>query len=278
MTAEHQRRICVTPHKTAWTAIVTSIVLHSVGFAALASWTASSKTSLVRFAGREQAFELTLSFAQPQWNIDPMTLDDFATDLPVVIEPDKARIGKHTYVHTPTVEVSADDLLLDSAIDSIEQPSELATVGDVHDDELHDHDDELHDIVKQSTPRTPTIEHRQANPKTSNLAIAVPPSNLASNLASNLGNTEDIPPDLSQNAPPTYPAHAIQSGWEGTVLLRVWIDETGHITKVKVARTSGYRILDGAAAAAVRQWNAIPANRGAKPVSTVELLPVRFKL
>ncbi len=242
--------MCVAPHKMAWTAIAASIVFHALGFAALATWSASSKSSHVRFAGREQAFQLTLSFAQPQWDVDPVTLDDFEIDPPVVIEPDKARIGKHTYVYAPTVELSptielaADELLLDSAID---QP-----------------------LPRQPAHSTPTKKHRPENPKTSNFAVAVPPSNL--------GNTEEFPPDLSQNAPPSYPAHAIQNGWEGTVLLRVWIDETGHITKVEVARTSGFRILDGAAATAVRLWNAMPANRGGKPVSTVELLPVRFKL
>ena len=255
----------------AWTAIATSVVFHAVGFAALVTWPASSKSSHVRFAGREQAFQLTLSVAEPQWNVDPETYEIRETDPPVVIEPYKARIGKHTYVQAPTVRLSADDFLLDSAIDSTQQLPELATLDDVH---------ELHDVAEQPALRTATIEHHQAPlflgklAKTSNLAVTVP----SSNLASNLGNTEEFPPDLSQNAPPTYPAHAIQNGWEGTVLLRVWIDEAGHITKVEVARTSGFRILDGAAVAAVRQWNAIPANRGGKPVMTVELLPVRFKL
>jgi len=217
LTAERQRKRGVAPPKRAWAAIAISAVLHAVGFAALVTWPTNSH---VRFAGRERAFQFMLSFTQPQWDSDPVTLDDFETDLPVVIEPNKARIGKRAYVHSPTVEISVDDLLLDSAIDST----------------------------------------------------------LSSNSASSSGSTEEIPPDFSQNTPPTYPSPAIQNGWEGTVLLRVWIDETGRVTKVEVARTSGYRILDGAAATAVRQWIAIPANRGAKPVATVELLPVQFQL
>jgi len=231
----------------AWTAIATSVVFHAVGFAALAAWATSSKSSHVRFAGREQAFQLTLSVAEPQWNVDPVTLDDFEVDPPVVIEPHKARIGKHTFVHTPTVEISADDFLLDSDID--QQLSELT-------------------VPVAELARVLSLEH--SDPKSGDFGYNIPQSTL--------GNTEDIPPDLSQNAPPTYPAHAIQNGWEGTVLLRIWIDKGGHVTKVEVVRTSGYRILDGAAATAVRQWNAIPANRGGKPVTTVELLPVRFKL
>jgi len=250
MTAERRKKRCVAPPKIAWAAIAASVVLHAVGLAALAAWSTSTKSSHVRFAGHEQAFQLTLSLADPLWNVDPVSLDDFEPDPPVVIEPHKARIGKHTYVRAPTVELSADDLLLDSAIDSIEALPELATLDEVQE-----------------------VEPPRANPKTSQPARAALPSSSESSL----GNTEDIPPDLSRNAPPIYPAHAIQNGWEGTVLLRIWIDETGRVTKVEVARTSGFRILDGAAVTAVRRWLAIPANRDGKPAATVELLPVRFK-
>lgn len=127
------------------------------------------------------------------------------------------------------------------------------------------------DVAKRSwEPTTPTIQDRQMTSRMPDLAAVEPPSNL--------GNTEETPPDLSQNAPPTYPTHAILRGWEGTVLLRIWIDETGRVTKVEVARTSGHRVLDAAAETAVRQWKAIPANRGSKSVATVEVLPVWFKL
>jgi len=264
MTSERQKMIGIAPRKTVWIAIATSVVLHAVGFAAIATWSTSSKSSRVRFAGREQAFQLTLSLTQPQWEGESTTLDDFETDPPVVIEPNRARIGKHTYIQTPTVELSANDFLLDSAIDSTQQLPEFVALDDADDAELHA-------LTEPSAPKKPpTPEQQRTNLNASSSAVMVPQSTL--------GNTEETPPDLSQNAPPTYPSHAIQKGWEGTVLLRVWIDEAGRITKVKVVRTSGYPILDGAAATAVRQWSAIPANRGDKPVTTIELLPVRFKL
>jgi len=259
ITAEHRRKIDVAPRKTVWMAIATSVLFHAVGFAAMVAWPSIFTSFQVRFAGREQAFPLTLTIAQPQWNVDPTALDSFETSPPVVIEPNKARIGKHTYVQAPTVELSADDFLLNPPIDVTEPLSKLATL------------DEAYAMAEPLDLKTETIEHpRQTNPQPSNLAIATP--------SSSLGNTKEIPPDLSENTPPTYPTHAIQNGWEGIVLLRIWIDATGHITKAEVARTSGYRILDGAAATAVRQWNAKPASRGGKPVSTVKLLPVRFKL
>ena len=100
--------------------------------------------------------------------------------------------------------------------------------------------------------------------------VATPPSSTA--------NPNHTPPDLSQNAPPIYPALAIQRGWQGTVLLRFSINEVGSVTKVEVARSSGYPILDAAAVNAVRRWHAKPARHDGEPVATVEVLPVQFKL
>jgi protein TonB len=95
---------------------------------------------------------------------------------------------------------------------------------------------------------------------------------------SSVRNEDDKHPDLSRNLPPAYPATAIERRWEGTVLLRIRIDKLGRVTNVSVARTSGYPLLDSAAATAVRQWRGVPARRGGQAVATVEVLPVQFKL
>ena len=252
-----------TPGKTVRTAVAAAFVFHAMGFAALAAWSSNPKSSLVRFAGREQAFHVTLSLAEPQWDLEVLTDDEFETAPPVVIEPHKARISQHTFVPEPTVRLTEDELFLAPPDDFAEVLPEVSLL-----DEVHDRD--LHESVEQPAPETAAVEHRPSRRESSPTAIASP--------SSRLGNTEDLPPDLSHNAPPPYPAHALQKGWEGTVLLRVWVDEAGRVTRVEVARSSGHPILDGAAATAVRHWSAVPANRGGKPVKTVELLPVRFRL
>ena len=258
MAIGRERRIGVARHRIVGTALAASVLVHAAGLAALAALSTCPASSRVRFPGCEQVVQLAASLTDTQRTPDQVTLDVCPTDPPVVIEPAEATVAKRTYVQTPTVDISVVDFLVDADSQPAPRLPQRAARDDV-------------DVAKRSwEPSTPTIQDRQMTSRMPDLAAVEPPSNL--------GNTEETPPDLSQNAPPSYPTHAILRGWEGTVLLRIWLDETGRVTKVEVARTSGYRILDAAAETAVRQWKAIPASHGGEPVATVEVLPVRFKL
>jgi protein TonB len=93
-----------------------------------------------------------------------------------------------------------------------------------------------------------------------------------------LGTDPLLPPSFDGNRPPRYPELARQRGWEGTVLLRLYIAADGRVTEAKVEKTSGYPILDAAAVTTVRTWHGYPATRGGRPVATEELLPVRFAM
>lgn len=53
---------------------------------------------------------------------------------------------------------------------------------------------------------------------------------------------------------PSYPDIARQKGWEGKVLLEVQSDKNGHMSIVKVKKSSGYKILDEEAIKTVRSW------------------------
>jgi len=260
------RRNSIALHKKACLAITTSALLHAIGYAALVIWPLHSTISQVKFAGSKQTFQVNLSFSEPLWEIEEIEFDDLVDDrdldTSVVIEPSKARIGKHSFVHSPTIEVSADDLLLDAAT----EPTPEQTQTQPREQTI----DKVSDVVEKTVSHPPTNQQPLPHPQETSLASSTPPSKL--------GNSEEIPPDLSQNVPPVYPAHAVMNALEGTVLLRVWIDRTGQVTKVEVARSSGHRILDGAAAKVIRHWKALPASRAGKAVATVKLLPVRFKL
>jgi protein TonB len=85
-------------------------------------------------------------------------------------------------------------------------------------------------------------------------------------------------PSFAGNAPPHYPEVARRNRWEGQVLLRLSISAEGRVTSITVARSSGYELLDAAAASAVRSWRAAPAMLDGEPVATEEVLPVRFRL
>lgn len=103
-------------------------------------------------------------------------------------------------------------------------------------------------------------------------------SRLSVALQQQVGTNDREPPAFDGNRPPDYPAEAIARGIEGTVVLRLTIDEQGRVIEVEVARSSGHAILDEAAVAAVRSWRGRPARRGGRAVRVRQLLPIRFRL
>jgi protein TonB len=80
------------------------------------------------------------------------------------------------------------------------------------------------------------------------------------------------------NPSPNYPNVAIRRRYEGTVLLDVFVDKTGRAAEVKVARSSGYAVLDRNARADVSRWRFKPARRGMQTVEMWIQVPVRYEL
>lgn len=80
------------------------------------------------------------------------------------------------------------------------------------------------------------------------------------------------------NLPPRYPYMARRRGQEGQVLLRVRVTADGNAATVRVRRSSGYPLLDAAAATAARSWRFHPASRGGRPVAGAVDVPVAFTL
>ncbi|HEU5135913.1 MAG TPA: energy transducer TonB [Steroidobacteraceae bacterium] len=80
------------------------------------------------------------------------------------------------------------------------------------------------------------------------------------------------------NPPPDYPAQAVRQGWQGTVLLRVRVLQTGAVESVEVVRSSGKKLLDDAAIHTVERWVFAPSTRGSTPVDGFATVPIEFKL
>ena len=85
-------------------------------------------------------------------------------------------------------------------------------------------------------------------------------------------------PRPQRNPPPIYPSLAATRRWEGKTTLRVRIEADGGVSKVEVARSSGYPVLDAAAVRAIRNWVFTPALKDGKPTAITVRLPVRFSL
>ncbi len=80
------------------------------------------------------------------------------------------------------------------------------------------------------------------------------------------------------NPKPGYPAFAKRMGMEGMVMLKVLVSRQGTALNIEVAHSSGYEILDRAAADAVANWRFVPAKHGDSPVEEWVQVPLAFHL
>jgi len=83
---------------------------------------------------------------------------------------------------------------------------------------------------------------------------------------------------LGRTIPPVYPRIARESGWEGTVLVRVAVQPDGRPDSIKVRKSSGHQILDEAAVEAVKKWRFFPAKDGNIPIRSMVEIPINFDL
>ena len=81
------------------------------------------------------------------------------------------------------------------------------------------------------------------------------------------------------NPKPAFPREALRERLQGTVMLRVVVDEAGNPVEVSVATSSGHRVLDRAAREQVlRKWKFVPARQNGRAVKAVGTVPVVFTI
>lgn len=90
--------------------------------------------------------------------------------------------------------------------------------------------------------------------------------------------TSELSVACPERSAPTYPATSRRMGETGIVVLRVELDERGHVAVARVSSSSGHSRLDDAALGAVRTWRCTPATRNGQPVRAVALQPFNFIL
>jgi protein TonB len=89
-------------------------------------------------------------------------------------------------------------------------------------------------------------------------------------------NRQALP--ASGNAPPEYPWTARVHGYQGRVVLSVWVSAQGAADRLAVLKSSGYPTLDRAALEAVQRWRFQPARRGGSDTGSLLYVPVMFRL
>ncbi len=90
----------------------------------------------------------------------------------------------------------------------------------------------------------------------------------------------DLPPvALDANSPVVYPPRLLKAGIEGTVVVRLYLDDHGTLMRdsTRIAESSGYPALDSAALSAAPRLHFAPALREGKPVAAPFLQPIQFR-
>lgn len=93
------------------------------------------------------------------------------------------------------------------------------------------------------------------------------------------GGSPFLQVQITYSPMPEYPDSARKAGWQGTVTLRVLVDEEGKSKSVEVYQSSGFALLDQAAVETVRKrWRFYPAREGEKQVENRIRIPIEFSL
>ncbi|MGA2624297.1 MAG: energy transducer TonB [Bacteroidota bacterium] len=87
----------------------------------------------------------------------------------------------------------------------------------------------------------------------------------------------DEQPTPSVKVQPPYPEIALRAGVQGTVLLRIHINDSGRVTNAGILRSDA-EIFNDPALTAARTWRFTPARRSGTPVGVSRLLSFRFAL
>ena len=92
-------------------------------------------------------------------------------------------------------------------------------------------------------------------------------------------NRDDSPVALDAEPLVEYPPALYQQGIEGTVSLRLFVDEKGTVVSesTQVAESSGYPAFDSAALAGVPKMRFAPAQRDGRSVAMTFTQPVHFR-
>lgn len=123
-----------------------------------------------------------------------------------------------------------------------------------------------------------TSEHAQSNVKSGEAGAAGSGSGSGAGQGSGAG-VPVTPPYLVASTDPRYPPAARNREIEGTVYVKMLVNDGGSVESAFVARSSGNDALDGAAVEAVYNWRFSPAKDTlGSPVRCYITMPVNFVL
>ena len=126
------------------------------------------------------------------------------------------------------------------------------------------------DIPADAAPTTAITQTTTTRPVVAPPPVAAPPS------TPKTAPRSDPRRPLSQ---PEYPPSSRRAGEAGTVILEVYVLDTGRVGEARVKQSSGFPRLDEAAVREVkRSWRLVPGTENGKPVPMWGQFAVTFKL
>lgn len=125
------------------------------------------------------------------------------------------------------------------------------------------------------TPVLTESELAMPPPRVPETAVVALPAQMPQGPVTLSAELSVVCPELSA---PAYPPLSRRLGEEGKLMLRVELDESGHISMAQVISSSGYKRLDEAALTAVKTWRCNPPRRNGQPVRAIALQPFNFVL
>ena len=81
-----------------------------------------------------------------------------------------------------------------------------------------------------------------------------------------------------KNPHPPYPMIARKEGWQGKLILNVFVNKNGKVKNVELLKSSGYKILDNVSLQTIKTWSFKPAQLGKRYVEDNIKIPLRFVL
>jgi protein TonB len=135
-------------------------------------------------------------------------------------------------------------------------------------------------LPKQPFPEAPVLSEAEviAEPPPVEVVEAPEPEPAASVPVGPITLSTELSVTCPELTPPSYPPLSRRLGEEGKLVLRVELDENGHVNTARVVESSSYKRLDEAALAVVRTWRCNPSLRNGQPVRAVALQPFNFVL
>jgi protein TonB len=134
---------------------------------------------------------------------------------------------------------------------------------------------EIENVVQPVDEPMPQLDIEETVAPPADVPMA-PSQNAIAATTTPSGAAQDL--KTSQRVDPVYPPASRRAGEEGTVRVRVLVDEHGRPKDVVVAQTSGHPALDEAALTAVRKWRFVAATNGQQAISAWTQVAVTFRL